>query len=61
MINMFKINKSKIKTKIVAVAKDEGAYFSEWIHHHLYLGFDAIDIYVNRTSDNSLEILKKNF
>ena len=59
MINMFKINKSKIKTKIVAVAKDEGAYFSEWIHHHLYLGFDAIDIYVNRTSDNSLEILKK--
>lgn len=38
MINMFKINKSKIKTKIVAVAKDEGAYFSEWIHHHLYLG-----------------------
>ena len=59
MINLFKSKKNQIKTKIVAVAKDEGAYLAEWVHHHLFLGFDAIDIYINRTSDNSLEILHK--
>lgn len=48
-----------IKVKIVAVAKDEGAYFPEWVFHHLYLGFDSIDIYVNRTSDNSEEMISK--
>lgn len=47
------------KVKIVAIAKDEGAYFPEWIFHHLYFGFDAIDIYVNRTEDNSIDILNK--
>lgn len=50
---------NKFKVKIVAIAKDEGAYLSEWIFHHLYFGFDAIDIYINRTSDTSIEILKK--
>jgi hypothetical protein len=49
----------KPSVKIVAIAKDEGAYFSEWVHHHLYLGFDAIDIYLNRTTDNSVDILDK--
>ncbi|MBE7213948.1 glycosyltransferase family 2 protein [Shewanella benthica] len=46
------------KVKIVAIAKDESAYLSEWVHHHLYLGFDAIEIYLNRTSDNSAAVLK---
>lgn len=48
----------KSKVKIVAVAKDEGAYLPEWVFHHLYLGFDAIDIYVNRTTDNSSAMLR---
>ena len=48
---------SRPKVKIVAIAKDEAAYIPEWIHHHLYLGFDAIEIYINRTSDNSAEVL----
>jgi hypothetical protein len=47
------------KVKIIAVAKDESAYFPEWIHHHLYVGVDAIDIYINRTTDNSLSLLTK--
>lgn len=50
---------TKFKVKIVAIAKDEGAYLSEWVFHHLYFGFDAIDIYINRTTDTSIEILKK--
>jgi hypothetical protein len=47
------------RVKLIAIAKDEAAYLPEWIHHHLYFGFDAIDIYVNRTSDNSWAILSK--
>jgi hypothetical protein len=47
------------KVKIIAVAKDEAAYLPEWIHHHLYIGVDAIDLYINRTSDNSLHLLDK--
>jgi hypothetical protein len=43
--------------KIVAIAKDEAAYISEWVHHHLYFGFDAIEVHINRTTDNSAEIL----
>jgi hypothetical protein len=47
------------KVKIVAISKDEGAYIPEWVFHHLYFGFAAIDIYVNRTTDNSIAILDK--
>ncbi|MAZ66508.1 MAG: hypothetical protein CMF25_05310 [Kangiellaceae bacterium] len=49
----------KTKVKIVAIAKDEAAYFADWVFHHLYFGFDAIDIYLNRTSDNSKDVLEK--
>jgi len=44
--------------KIVAVAKDEAAYIPEWVHHHIYFGFNAIDIYINRTSDNSWDVIQ---
>lgn len=44
------------KVKLVAIAKDEAAYLSEWIFHHLYFGFDQIEIYVNNTSDNTDEL-----
>lgn len=50
---------NKPRVKLVAVAKDEAAYFPEWIHHHLYFGFDAIDIYINRTRDNSWAMLSQ--
>ena len=48
---------NEFKVKVVAIAKDEGAYIAEWIFHHLYFGFDAIDIYVNRTTDNTCQNL----
>jgi hypothetical protein len=44
---------NQIKIKLIAVAKDEAAYLPSWIFHHLYVGFDALDIYVNNTSDNT--------
>lgn len=44
---------------IVAIAKDEAPYFHEWVHHHFYLGFDSIYIGINRTSDQSPDILKR--
>ena len=33
---------SQCNVKIIAIAKDEGAYLAEWIHHHLYFGFSEI-------------------
>lgn len=45
------------KVKLVAVAKDESAYLADWIQHHLYYGFSEIDIYINRTSDDSVKLL----
>ncbi|MDD2464758.1 MAG: glycosyltransferase family 2 protein [Desulfobulbus sp.] len=47
------------KVKLVSIAKDEAPYLSDWIFHHLYFGFSKIEIYINRTSDNSIEILDK--
>ena len=45
------------KTKLVAIAKDEAAYIPEWVHHHLFVGFDDIEIFINRTTDNSDKVL----
>ncbi|MCT8985753.1 glycosyltransferase family 2 protein [Shewanella phaeophyticola] len=47
----------KSKVKLVAIAKDEAAYIPEWVHHHLFLGFDDIEIFINRTTDNSEAVL----
>lgn len=49
--------KTECRIKLVAIAKDEAAYIPEWVHHHLYLGFDAIEIFINRTRDNSEAVL----
>ncbi|MDR9825735.1 glycosyltransferase family 2 protein [Vibrio sp. FNV 38] len=46
----------KTKVKLVAIAKDEAAYLPEWISHHLHVGFDSIDIYVNNTTDNTSDL-----
>ncbi|WP_394224480.1 glycosyltransferase family 2 protein [Alteromonas gracilis] len=54
----FKFDKP-IKIKLVAIAKNESAYLPEWIFHHLYFGFDQIDVHVNRTTDNTLKVLNK--
>ena len=46
------------KIKLVAIAKDEGAYLADWVFHHLYFGFDEIEVHINRSSDNTDEITK---
>lgn len=46
-----------MKIKLVAIAKDEAAYISEWIYHHLHFGFDSIDVYTNNISDNTRELI----
>lgn len=48
-----------INVRIAAIAKDEGAYLTQWIFHHFYFGFDSIDIYINQTTDNSRNICNK--
>lgn len=51
--------KKEINTKVIAIAKDEAPYLPSWIFHHLYFGFDEVEIITNRTTDNSKEILNK--
>ena len=46
----------KNKIKLIAIAKDEAAYLPAWIFHHLYFGFDEIDVYINNTTDNTHEL-----
>lgn len=48
---------NNLKVKLVAIAKDEAAYIPEWVHHHLFVGFDEIEIFINRTTDNSEQVL----
>ena len=49
----------KINTKLIAIAKNEGAYLPQWIYHHFSIGFDEIEIYINDTTDNSIAICEK--
>ncbi|MEE1617830.1 glycosyltransferase family 2 protein [Brachybacterium sp. J153] len=43
----------------VAIAKDEGPYLADWVHHHLYFGFSHINVWINGTSDSSQRILQQ--
>lgn len=47
------------KVKIIAMASNEAYYLPQWIHHHLYFGFNAFDIYFNRSTDNTMSVLEK--
>lgn len=47
------------KIKLAAIAKNEGAYIPQWVFHHLKVGFDVIEIWINGTTDNSLDIIKE--
>jgi len=42
---------------VCAIAKNEGAYFVEWIEWHKNLGVEKFYIYDNESSDNTHEIL----
>ncbi|MFV0521981.1 MAG: glycosyltransferase family 92 protein [Mangrovibacterium sp.] len=43
---------------ICAIAKNEGAYFEEWIEWHRNLGVEKFYIYDNESNDNTREILE---
>ena len=42
---------------VCAIAKNEGAYFEEWIEWHKNLGVEKFYIYDNESSDNTKEVL----
>ena len=44
--------------RLVAIAKNEASNIPFWVFHHLSVGFDSIDLYINNTDDNSVEILE---
>ncbi|MFA1030446.1 hypothetical protein ALP10_03412 [Pseudomonas syringae pv. helianthi] len=46
------------KIKLAAIAKNEGAYIPQWVFHHLKVGFDQIEIWINGTTDNSLAVIE---
>lgn len=46
-----------MKINLVAIAKDEGRYISEWLSYHLALGFDRITVFDNESSDETSQIL----
>lgn len=43
---------------IVAIAKNEGRYFKEWLDWHISRGVEKFYIYDNESTDNTYEILK---
>lgn len=47
------------KFRVCAIAKDESAYLADWVFHHHYFGFNSFVVYVNRTTDKSVQILDK--
>lgn len=51
--------KDEIRVKLVAIARNEAAYIADWVHHHLYFGFDAVHVMINRSTDNTDVILNK--
>jgi Domain of unknown function. len=42
---------------VCAIAKNEGAYFQEWIEWHRNLGVEKFYIYDNESTDNTKEVL----
>lgn len=52
------LQKFKSFLSVVAIVKDEGPYFKEWLEYHIMQGVDKFYVYDNESSDNTLEILK---
>jgi len=43
---------------VVAIAKNEGAYFKEWIEFHLLVGVSKFYIYDNESNDDTRQVLQ---
>ncbi len=48
----------KKKIALVAIAKNEGPYLTEWIEFYLKQGFDNIILFDNDSTDNTKEVLQ---
>jgi len=48
-----------VRIKLAAIAKNEGIYFAQWIFHHYKFGIKDFEIWINQTSDNSIDILNQ--
>lgn len=46
-----------MKCRLVAIAKNERRYLSEWIGYHLGIGFSSIVIYDNESEDGTRELI----
>jgi len=46
------------RVMLCAIAKNEGAYLTDWVFHHRYFGFDAVRVFINGSDDRSIEILE---
>lgn len=51
-------SESPARIRLCAVAQNEGAHLAAWVHHHLSLGFDAVEVWVNGSQDGSVEIME---
>ena len=54
-----KKSSQKICIKLVAIAKNEAPYIAHWVYHHFRVGIHLIELHINDTTDNSIEICKK--
>jgi len=43
---------------VCAIAKNEGAYFKEWLDWHISVGVNHFYIYDNESADNTLQVLQ---
>jgi hypothetical protein len=45
------------KLAVCAIAKNEGAYFKEWLEYHRLVGVEKFYIYDNESDDDTKEVL----
>lgn len=48
-----------MKVKITGIVRDDAAYIAEWAFHHLYFGFDELEILLVNSSDSTIPIIQK--
>ncbi len=48
-----------MKVKITGIVRDDAAYIAEWAFHHLYFGFDELELLIVNSSDSTLAVIQK--
>lgn len=46
------------RVKLCAIAQNEGPYLADWVFHHLHVGFDGVEVWVNGSHDTSVQIME---